>query len=128
MNKSRYQIYFAETSTDTNTLYSIIHSSQILSIIPINSLNYSDGSHVHNKQSTTGVIANNSIIYPDLYVEGIHLMLSCKNSGVRSLYLISNTSILPPPENENCTLDFTETLHLNTTEPETENQSLGITY
>jgi|GEM_PF-1788731 hypothetical protein len=128
MNKSRYQTYFTDVSTDTNTLYSIIHSSHILSIIPTNSLNYSDGAHVHNKQSATGVIANNSIIYPDLYGSGIHLMLSCKNSGVRSLYLISNTSVLPPSDNENCTLDFTETLHLNTTEPESDNQSLGITY
>jgi hypothetical protein len=128
MNRSRYQIYFTENSTDTNTLYSIINSSQILAIIPTNSLEYSDGTFVHNKQSTTGVIANNSIIYPDLYGEGIHLMLSCQTSRIRSLYLISNISILPPPENENCTLDFTETLHLNTTEPESENHSLGITY
>lgn len=128
INKSRYQIYFTETSTGTNRLYSLLNGSHILSITPIDSLAYSDSTHVHDKQPTTGVIDNNSIMYPDLYGEGIYLMLSCQTSGVRSLYLIRNASILPAPDNENCTLDFIETLHLNTTNPETENHSLGITY
>lgn len=128
MNKSCYQIYFSETNTDTNTLYSIIHGSQILSITPTNSLNYSDGTFIYDKLVTTAIVEDNSIMYPELYGEGIHLMLSSQTNGVRSLYLMSNTSILPPPYNDNCTLDFTETLHLNTTNPETENHSLSITY
>jgi hypothetical protein len=128
MNKSRYQIYFSETSTDTNRLYSLLNGSHILSITPIDSLAYSDGTFVHDRLATTAIVEDNSIMYPDLYGEGIHLMLSCQTSGVRSLYLISNASILPAPDNENCTLDFIETLHLNTTNPETENHSLGITY
>lgn len=128
MSKSRYQIYFTENNTDTNKLYSIINGSQILSITPTNSLNYSDGTFVHDKLVTTAIVEDNTIMYPDLYGEGIHLILSCQTKAVRSLYLISNTSILPAPDNENCTLDFTETLHLNTTDPETENHSLRINY
>jgi hypothetical protein len=128
MNRSRYQIFFSETSTDTNRLYSLVQGSYILSMTPTDSLHFSDGTPIHNRQSTTAVTENNTILYPDLYGDEIHLLLSCQTSRIRSLYLISNTSILPPPDNENCTLDITETLYLNTTDPQTENQSLGITY